>query len=52
MWLLARVLARKGARLLYEFLQILPVDEDYVVFFQRLFEFWARDDVVITLAPG
>ena len=43
---------RFGGTLLYEFLQILPVDEDDVVFFQRLFEFWAGDHVVIALAPG
>src|SRR5579872_3545169 len=51
-WRISNGLAPGRSRLLQEFLQVFPVDQDYVIFFEELFEFGAGHYIVVALAPG
>src|SRR5260370_18688155 len=41
-----------SAKLIQKLLQILPLDEDNVIFFQGLLEFGAGDKIIVALPPG
>src|SRR6266568_4657069 len=41
-----------SVKLIHELFQILPLDEDDVIFLQRLLEFGAGDNIIVALPPG